>query len=101
MAALWLSGQPRGVFYARDYARDSFLFIYFFFYLFLFNVKLSLSNIPAEIAPHLPDLDTDPVRFTEVMLGLEWIKDTPTQTFTINFLTQLKNHRNSLIFQQN
>ena len=27
-------------------------------------------------------------------------KDAPTQTFTINFLTQLKNHCNLLIFQQ-
>ena len=26
---------------------------------------------------HLPDLEADPVRFTEVVLGLEWIKDTP------------------------
>jgi len=29
-----------------------------------------LSSIPAEVAPHLPDLDPDPVRF---MLDLEWI----------------------------
>ena len=42
-----------------------------------------LSNIPAAIAPYLPGLETDPVWFTKVMVGLEWIKDTPTQTFTI------------------
>ena len=57
-----------------------------------------LSSIPAEVAPHLPDLDPDPVRF---MLDLEWIKDAPTQTFTTNFLTQLKTHRNSLLLQLN
>ena len=61
----------------------------------------SLDNIPGEIAPHLPDLDTDPVRFTEVMLGLEWIKDTLTQSFIINFLTQIKNYRNLIISQLN
>ena len=32
----------------------------------------------------------DQLRFTEVVLGLEWIKDTQTQTFIIDFLTQLK-----------
>ena len=37
--------------------------------------------------------------FTEVVLGTEWIKDTPTQTFIIDFLTQLKSARNSLILQ--
>ena len=60
-----------------------------------------LSNVPAAIAPHLPCLETDPLHFTEVMLGLEWIKDTPTHTFTINFLAQLKNYCNSLTLQLN
>ena len=32
------------------------------------------------IKPHLPDLEADPLRFVEVVLGLELIKDTPTQT---------------------
>lgn len=41
--------------------------------------SLFLSNVPSAIAPHLPDLGTDPLRFTEVKLELEWIKDTPTQ----------------------
>ena len=40
------------------------------------------------IKPHLPDLEADPLRFTEVVLGQEWIKDTPTQTFIIGFLTK-------------
>ena len=34
-----------------------------------------------------------------IVLGLEWIKDTPTQTFIINFLTQLKSAHSSLIVQ--
>ena len=36
---------------------------------------------------------------TEVMLGLELIMDTLTQTFTIIFLTELKDYHNSLILQ--
>ena len=51
------------------------------------------------IKPHLPDLEADPVQFTEVVLGLEWINDAPTQTFIIDFLTQLKSARSSLILQ--
>ena len=38
-----------------------------------------LSATPETIKPHLPNLEADPLRFTEVVLGLEWIKDTPTQ----------------------
>ena len=56
-----------------------------------------LSATPETIKLHLPDLEADPLRFTEVILGLEWIKDTPTQTFIIDFLTQLKSARSSLI----
>ena len=56
-----------------------------------------LSATPETIKPHLPDLEADPLRFTEVILGLEWIKDTPTQTFIIDFLAQLKSGRASLI----
>ena len=37
-----------------------------------------LSATPEKIKPHLPNLEADPLRFTEVVLGLEWIKDTPT-----------------------
>ena len=49
------------------------------------------SAIPETIKLHLPDLEADPLRFTEVVLGLEWIKDTPY------FLTQLKGARSSPI----
>ena len=56
-----------------------------------------LSATPETIKLHLPDLEADPLRFVEVVLGLEWIKDTPTQTFIIDFLTQLKSARSSLI----
>ena len=45
----------------------------------------------------MKNLEADPLRFTEVVLGLEWIKDMPTQTFIIDFLTQLKSARSSLI----
>ena len=55
-----------------------------------------LSATPETVKPHLPDLEADPLRFTEVVLGLEWIKDTPTQTFIIDFLNSA---RNSLILQ--
>ena len=56
-----------------------------------------LNATPETIKPHLPDLEADLLRFTEVVLGLEWIKDTPTQAFIIDFLTQLKSARSSLI----
>ena len=62
-------------------------------------VRSHLSAAPEAIKPHRPDPDADLLRFTEVVLGLEWIKDTPTQTFIIDFLTQLKSARNSLILQ--
>ena len=58
-----------------------------------------LSATPETIKPHLPDLEADPLRFAEVVLGLEWIKDTPTQMFIIDFLTQLKSARSSLILR--
>ena len=58
-----------------------------------------LRNVPSGIAPHLTDLKTDTLQFTKVMLVLEWIKDTHTQIFTINFLTKLKDYRNLLILQ--
>ena len=56
-----------------------------------------LSATPEAIKPHLPDPEVDPRRFTEVILGLEWIKDTPTQLFIIDFLAQLKSARSSMI----
>ena len=62
-------------------------------------VRSHLSAAPEAIKPHRPDPDADLLRFTEVVLGLEWIKDTPTETFIIDFLTQLKRARNSLILQ--
>ena len=54
------------------------------------------SATPETIKPHLPDPKADPLQFTEVVLGLEWIKDTPTQTFIIDFLTQLAKKRPQL-----
>ena len=58
-----------------------------------------LSATPEVIIPHLPDPEADPLRFTKVVLSLEWIKDMPTQTFIIDVLTQLKSAHNSLILQ--
>ena len=43
----------------------------------LSDLAFLYSAIAETIKLHLPDLEADPLRFTEVVLGLEWIKDTP------------------------
>ena len=44
-------------------------------------------------------INLDPDRFVEVMLGCVWIKDHATQSFIVDFLDQLRAHRNALLLQ--
>ena len=57
-----------------------------------------LSATPETVKPHLPDLEADPLRFTEVVLDLEWVKDTPTQTFIIDFHTMVCKQCQNCVF---
>ena len=47
----------------------------------------------------LPDINLDPERFVDVMLGCVWIKDHVTQVYIVDVLDQLRAHRNALLLQ--
>ena len=48
--------------------------------------RLALESAPPLIRSHLPDPTRDPVRFRDIILGLEWIDHRPTQLFITDFL---------------
>ncbi len=56
-----------------------------------------LSDVPAYVRSLLPDISSEPVRFLDVMLGSEWIKDHDIQIFNVDFLDNLLDFRNSLL----
>ncbi len=58
-----------------------------------------LADAPAEISTHIPDPIMDPIRFVDVMSGVDWIPDKATQVFIIGYLDQLRNCRNDNIIQ--
>ena len=54
---------------------------------------------PSHVKPLLPDINLDPERFVDVMLGCEWIKDHATQVYIVDFLDQLRAYWNALLLQ--
>ena len=48
----------------------------------------------------LPDPPHDPLAFTEIMLGVDWIDDLEAQAFFIQFITDLKQKRSELLINQ-
>ena len=62
--------------------------------------RLALESAPPQIRPHLPDPTRDPVRFRDIILGLEWIDHRPTQLFITDFLSHLKAARSALLQSQ-
>ena len=49
---------------------------------------------------NLPDPAHDPIAFTEIMLGTDWIDDLEVQAFLIQFITDLKQKRSKLLIDQ-
>ena len=45
----------------------------------------------------LPDPACNPDRFFNLIFGVEWLSDTDAQLYFVNFLNNLKSHRNSLL----
>ena len=58
-----------------------------------------LSDAPTHVKSLLPDINLDPDHFVDVMLGCVWIKDHATQVYIVDFLDQLRAHRNALLLQ--
>ena len=58
-----------------------------------------LSEAPSHVKSLLPDINLDSDRFVDVMLGCVRIKDHATQAFIVDFLDQLRAHRNALLLQ--
>ena len=58
-----------------------------------------LSDAPSHVKSLLPDINLDPDHFVDVMLGCVWIKDHATQVYIVDFLNQLRAHRNALLLQ--
>ena len=56
-------------------------------------------DAPSHVKSLLLDFNLDPDRFVDVMLGCEWIKDQATQVYIVDFLDQLRAHRNALLLQ--
>ena len=54
---------------------------------------------PPNVKSLLPDMNLDPDRFVDIMLGCVWIKDHTAQVFIVDFLDQLRAHRNALLLQ--
>ena len=48
----------------------------------------------------LPDPPNDPLAFTEIMLGVDWIDDLEDQAFFIQLITDLKQKRSGLLINQ-
>ena len=49
---------------------------------------------------NLPDPAHDPIAFTEIILGIDWIDDLEAQAFLIQFITDLKQKRSELLINQ-
>ena len=49
---------------------------------------------------NLPDPAHDPIAFTEIMLGVDWIDDLEAQAFLIQFITDLKQKKSELLISQ-
>ena len=58
-----------------------------------------LSDVPPHVKSLLPDINLDPDRFVDVMLGCVWIKDHATPALIVDFLDRLRAHRNTLLPQ--
>ena len=48
----------------------------------------------------LPDPACNPDRFFNLIFGVEWLSDTDAQLYFVDFLNDLKSHRNSLLVDQ-
>ena len=57
-----------------------------------------LSHAPLNLP--VCDLAHDPIAFTEIMLGVDWIDDLEAQVFFIQFITDLKQKRSKLLINQ-
>ena len=57
----------------------------------------ALESAPPQVRPHLPNPARDPVGFTDVILGIDWIDHRPTQLFITEFLSQLKAARTAIL----
>ena len=60
---------------------------------------MNYSQTPPHVKLLLPDINLDPDSFLDVMLGCVWIKDHATQVYIVDFLDQLRAHRNTLLLQ--
>ena len=49
---------------------------------------------------NLPDSVHDPIVFTKIILGVDWIDDLEAQVFFIQFITHLKQKRSELLINQ-
>ena len=56
-----------------------------------------LANMPQSVVRHIPDPVSEPTRFVNVITGTDWIQDTPTQVFIIDFLHNLHRRRNYML----
>ena len=57
----------------------------------------ALQSAPPQVRPHLPNPARDPVGFSDVILGIDWIDHRPTQLFITEFLSQLKAARTAIL----
>ena len=51
-----------------------------------------LANVPSAVRTFIPDHSMRPLKFTNVILGTEWIDELEVQTFIIDFLQQLRTY---------
>ena len=56
-----------------------------------------LADMPNSVAQHIPDPVSEPNRFVNMITGTDWIQDSPTQVFIIDFLYNLRRRRNDLL----
>ena len=70
---------------------------------FILHLSTRRHELLSDASPHveslLPDINLDPDRFLDVMLGCVWIKDHATQMYIVDLLDQLRAHRNALLLQ--
>ena len=59
--------------------------------------NFALELAPPQVCPHLPNPARDPVGFSDVILGIDWIDHRPTQLFITEFLSQLKAARTAIL----
>ena len=59
--------------------------------------NLALQSAAPQVRPHIPNPARDPVGFSDVKIGIDWIDHGPTQLFITEFLSQLKAARMAIL----